>query len=197
MLLLGFLIAYLLSVLILLLISPSAALFGALPFLVPLKFGGLVIVFLSAPIAVAAFLVALLVRADLANGKKVRWWWPIPASLLFLVAFFLVAEASSSVLMRIQAFNAKPQCLHLHSFFRSVQSLDSRNIEHGLYAKDGKIYLWSYKELRFLPTTYATVACLKQGAQGNQNTSTGGVASGASGQQGLTPHSTGLPAAAR
>ena len=195
--LLGFLFAYLLGALILLLLNPLAALLWALPFLLPFMFGAPVIAFLSVPTVSAAFLVARLVRNDLANGETVRWWWPIPASLLFLVAFFVVAEISSSILMRVQAFSDKPECVHLHSFLRSVRALDSRDVEHGLYMKDGRVYLWSYKQLRFLPASYATSACINPAIQGNPEASTSGVASGAPVQPGLTHHSTGLPTAAR
>ena len=169
MLLLGFVIAYLLGALILFLLNPMAGLLGAFPFLVPFMFGGRVIAFLSVPTLAAAFFVVWLVRKDLANSETVRWWWPIPASLLFLVGFFVVAEISSSILMRVQALREKPECVHLHSFLRSARALDSRNVEHGLYMKDGQIYLWSYKQLRFLPASYATSACHKPGVEGKSD----------------------------
>ena len=159
MLILGFLFSYVLGVILLLAINPAAALIGALPFTVPLIFGIPATIFLSVAALSATLVVGWVIRRDMANGQSVQWWWPLPACLLFLGAFFVSAEVASSVLMRAQAFSNNAECVHLHSFFRSVRELGGRDVEHGLYTKGGQTYLWSYRQLRFAPASYATSAC--------------------------------------
>lgn len=84
------------------------------------------------------------------NHKSYEWWWPLSANAIFLIAFLVSAEAYKSILIYADARPYEPDCIHVHSFLRSVREASEFSPEHANFVKNGVTYFWSYSERKFV-----------------------------------------------
>lgn len=123
---------------------------GLFPFLLPSlveKF----IPFLAPPFGMATAMTCLGAHVFRGRLTKYRWWLPLGANAVFLVAFIGSVEAYKSTLIYADAYRYDPECIHVHSFLRSVRNVGEFAPEHAHMVKDDATFFWSYSERKFVP----------------------------------------------
>lgn len=129
---------------------------GLFPFLLPFLVGKFIPFFLP-PFGMATALTC--VGAYLFRGRltKYRCWLPLGANAIFLVAFIGSVEAYKFILIYADAYRYHPECIHIHSFLRSVREVGEFAPEHAHMVKDNAIFFWSYSERKFVPSDGAQI----------------------------------------
>lgn len=134
-------------------------------YLLPLVVPGLFLMVLHTiverfPALLGPLLLGVLVSALLPAivGKAVCTRLRDPAAMLVLACltngsclgvFLLAADVQKNRAITAQLAQRKPECVHVNSFFTSLENAGDGFFEHALFKEGGKTFYWSYSKMGF------------------------------------------------